>query len=101
MKDPEPEWFDLHQATVDRLKGEKEALMKRLKELELEESGTTDKTTRIEVGPNAEFVPRESWEAVIREKYELEDKVTQNEKRLLRLQQVRYIYRIISRTSTG
>ena len=34
---PEQEWFDLRQAAMDRFKGENQALMKRLKELE--ESG--------------------------------------------------------------
>lgn len=84
-ENPEQEWFDLRQATMDRLKGENEALMKRLKELE--ESGA--KSTRIDDGTNnAELVPRESWELVNREKQELEDTVKKKEKRLLRLQQV-------------
>jgi hypothetical protein len=69
---------------MDRLKGENQALMKRLKELE--ESGA--KSTHIDDGRNIELVPRESWELVNREKKELEDTVKQKEKRLLRLQQV-------------
>ena len=69
---------------MDRLKGENQALMKRLKELE--ESGA--KSTHIDDGRNTELVPRESWELVNREKKELEDTVKQKEKRLLRLQQV-------------
>ena len=86
MKDnPEQEWFDLRQAAMDRLKGENQALMKRLKELE--ESGA--KSTHMDDdGRNTELVPRESWELVNREKKELEDTVKQKEKRLLRLQQV-------------
>ncbi|KAF8808803.1 hypothetical protein BYT27DRAFT_7188276 [Phlegmacium glaucopus] len=83
-ENPEQEWFDLRQVTMDRLKGENEALMKRLKELE--ESGA--KSNRIDDGTNTELVPRESWELVNREKKELEDTVKQKEKRLLRLQQV-------------
>ena len=87
---PEQEWFDLRQAAMDRLKGENQALMKRLKELE--ESGA--KGTHInddgddDGRSNTELVPRESWELVNREKKELEDTVKQKEKRLLRLQQV-------------
>ena len=69
---------------MDRLKGENQALMKRLKELE--ESGA--KSTHIDDERNTELVPRESWELVNREKKELEDTVKQKEKRLLRLQQV-------------
>ena len=80
---PEQEWFDLRQAAMDRLKGENQALMKRLKELE--ESGVKSSTTD---DGGTELVPRESWELVNREKKELEDMVKQKEKRLLRLQQV-------------
>jgi mitotic spindle assembly checkpoint protein MAD1 len=83
-ENPEQEWFDLRQAAMDRLKGENEALMKRLKELE--ESGA--RGTCINDGTNRDLVPRESWEIVNREKMELEDTVKQKEKRLLRLQQV-------------
>lgn len=83
-ENPEQEWFDLRQAAMDRLKGENEALMKRLKELE--EDGA--RSTGIDDGTNTELVPRESWELVNREKKELEDTVKQKEKRLLRLQQV-------------
>ncbi|KAF9466670.1 spindle assembly checkpoint component Mad1 [Collybia nuda] len=84
MKDnPEQQWVDLRQAVMDRLKGENEALMKRLKDLE--ENGTS---TTPRQGHSEELVPRESWELVTREKAELEDIVQQKEKRLLRLQQV-------------
>lgn len=71
---------------MDRLKGENQALMKRLKELE--ESGVKSNPTDDDEGRNTELVPRESWELVNREKKELEDTVKQKEKRLLRLQQV-------------
>ncbi len=79
---PEQQWFDLRQAAMDRLKGENEALMNRLKELE--ESGARIDTT----GDREDLVPRESWELVNRERQELEETVKQKEKRLLRLQQV-------------
>ncbi|KAJ3497243.1 hypothetical protein NLJ89_g10374 [Agrocybe chaxingu] len=78
---PEQQWFDLRQAAMDRLKGENEALLKRLKELE--ESGA-----RTAQNHGDELVPRESWELVNKEKLELEDVVKQKEKRLLRLQQI-------------
>jgi mitotic spindle assembly checkpoint protein MAD1 len=65
---------------MDRLKGENEALIKRLKELE--EGGH-----RAGDGGD-DLVPRESWEVVNKEKAELEEVVKQKEKRLLRLQQV-------------
>lgn len=81
-QNPAQEWSDLRQAVMDRLKGENEALIKRLKELE--ESGQS--TTSGARGDD--LVPRESWEVVNKEKTELEDVVKQKEKRLLRLQQV-------------
>lgn len=81
MRDnPAQQWADLSQAAMDRLKGENEALLKRLKELE--ESGATGG------GGAEELVPRESWEVVNREKIELEEELKQKEKRLLRLKQV-------------
>ena len=78
---PAQQWADLSQAAMDRLKGENEALLKRLKELE--ESGASTGSSATE-----ELVPRESWEVVNREKMELEEELKQKEKRLLRLKQV-------------
>jgi mitotic spindle assembly checkpoint protein MAD1 len=71
---------------MDRLKGENEALIKRLRELE--ESGHGKEGG----GGRDDLVPRESWEVVSQEKTELEEVVKQKEKRLLRLQQVLYIF---------
>ncbi|KAF4622647.1 hypothetical protein D9613_009046 [Agrocybe pediades] len=113
---PEEEWFGLRQAAMDRLKGENEALMRRLRELEEvaaaaanlsssskgadgeggggaggdgQEEGEGDGEGARKNGKNVEeLVPRESWELVNREKMELEDQLKQKEKRLLRLQQV-------------
>ncbi|KAF9562386.1 hypothetical protein CPC08DRAFT_749502 [Agrocybe pediades] len=113
---PEEEWFGLRQAAMDRLKGENEALMRRLKELEEaaaaaanlsssskgadgeggggaggdgQEEGEGDGEGARKNGKKVEeLVPRESWELVNREKMELEDQLKQKEKRLLRLQQV-------------
>ncbi|KDR71884.1 hypothetical protein GALMADRAFT_143649 [Galerina marginata CBS 339.88] len=82
---PEQQWFDLRQAAMDRLKGENEALMKRLKELE--ESGARGATSQDE-NKGEELVPRESWDLVTKEKVDLEELLKQKEKRLLRLQQV-------------
>ncbi|TFK71183.1 hypothetical protein BDN72DRAFT_818002 [Pluteus cervinus] len=92
MKDnPEQQWFDLRQEVMDRLKGENEALMKRLKGLEGQVQGPSQPRNAddsgVDVG-NEELVPRESWELVNQEKLELEEVVKQKEKRLLRLQQV-------------
>lgn len=81
-QNPAQEWSDLRQAVMNRLKGENEALIKRLKELEENGSG---KASSVQGG---DLVPRESWEVVNKEKTELEDVVKQKEKRLLRLQQV-------------
>lgn len=66
---------------MDRLKGENEALIKRLRELEDAGHGTKS-------GEGEDLVPRQSWEVVNNEKIELEEVVKQKEKRLLRLQQV-------------
>jgi mitotic spindle assembly checkpoint protein MAD1 len=86
LKDnPEQQWVDLRQAVMDRLKGENEALLKRLRELE--KSGASAEGKEGE--RDEELVPRESWELVNKEKTELEEVVRQKEKRLLRLQQVR------------
>jgi mitotic spindle assembly checkpoint protein MAD1 len=92
MKDnPEQQWVDLRQSVMDRLKGENEALMKRLKELE--ESGARVEGKEGDQGEaERELVPRESWELVTKEKTELEEVVRQKEKRLLRLQQVCSLY---------
>ena len=66
---------------MDRLEGENEALLKRLKDLE--ESGVRGQA------PNVELVPRESYEAVNKEKQELSEELKRRDKRLLRLQEVR------------
>ncbi|KAA1478539.1 hypothetical protein DENSPDRAFT_861875 [Dentipellis sp. KUC8613] len=77
------QWADLRQEVMDRLKGENEALLKQLKELEA--SGANAMTN---AAPAEELVPRESYERVRKEKRELEEVVKQKEKRLLQLQQV-------------
>jgi mitotic spindle assembly checkpoint protein MAD1 len=78
---PAQQWTDLSQAAMDRLKTENEALLKRLKDLE--SNGVVSET-----GTREELVPRESWEAINREKEDLQDTLKQKEKRLMRLQQV-------------
>ena len=67
---------------MDRLEGENEALLKRLKDLE--ESGVRGSGQ----APNVELVPRESYEAVNKEKQELSEELKRRDKRLLRLQEV-------------
>lgn len=84
---PEQQWFDLRQAAMDRLKSENDALMKRLKDLE--EGGARAAAAGDDGTEKEDLVPRESWEAVNKEKTDLEEVVRQKEKRLLRLQQVR------------
>ncbi|KAA1476387.1 hypothetical protein DENSPDRAFT_867280 [Dentipellis sp. KUC8613] len=87
LKDnPAQQWADLRQAVMDRLKGENEALLKRLKELEASGAGTT--SAAASSTPSEELVPRVSYESVQKEKADLEEVVKQKEKRLLRLQQV-------------
>ena len=92
LKDnPEQQWVDLRQAAMDRLKGENEALMKRLRELE--ESGVRGGAgDGGKEGEGEELVPRKSWELANKEKKELEEVVRQKEKRLLRLQQVKVTF---------
>ncbi|GBE85486.1 MAD-domain-containing protein [Sparassis crispa] len=78
---PAQQWQDLSQAAMDRLKGENEALLKRLKELEA--SGA-----RSGQSGGEELVPRESLEVANKEKTRLEDELRAKDKRLMRLQQV-------------
>ncbi|KII90456.1 hypothetical protein PLICRDRAFT_106619 [Plicaturopsis crispa FD-325 SS-3] len=80
---PAQQWEDLSRAAMTQLRGENEALMNRLKELE--QSGYKGGSGEASGG---ELVPRESWDIVNKEKGELEEVVKQKEKRLLRLQQV-------------
>ncbi|KAI0776999.1 mitotic checkpoint protein-domain-containing protein [Trametes elegans] len=82
---PAQQWEDLSRAAMDRLKSENEALLKRLKDLE--ESGARGSGGSASA---EELVPRESYEVAVKEKTKLEDELKQKEKRLLRLQQVRY-----------
>lgn len=85
-ENPAQQWVDLSQAAMDRLKGENEALLKRLKDLE--ENGVTAGGGSAQ---KEELVPRESWEVVNREKIELEEELKQKEKRLMRLKQVHFL----------
>ena len=80
---------------MDQLRGENEALLNRLKELE----AAKPVAVADDGQESAALVPRESWELVSKEKAELEEAVKQKEKRLLRLQQVRTwssIYHLVS-----
>ena len=82
---PEQQWVDLRQSVMDQLRGENDALLKRLKELEAAKPAAMAQSGE----DAAALVPRESWELVSKEKAELEEALKQKEKRLLRLQQVR------------
>jgi mitotic spindle assembly checkpoint protein MAD1 len=88
---PEQAWVDLRQSAMDRLRGENEALLKRLKELEAAVA-SAGANANVKTTDGEELVPRESWELVNREKKELEELVKQKEKRLKRLKEVRYPY---------
>ncbi|KAF8059841.1 MAD-domain-containing protein [Lyophyllum atratum] len=93
MRDnPARAWVDLREAAMERLRGENEALMKRLREVEarapVQGQGEVEQEREGQGGEREDLVPRESWELVNREKTELEEVVKQKEKRLLRLKQV-------------
>ncbi|KAI1786094.1 MAD-domain-containing protein [Ganoderma leucocontextum] len=80
---PAQQWEDLSKAAMDRLKGENEALLKRLKELE--ESGIRG------LGQSAskeDLVPRESYEGVRAEMLKLEKELRDKDKRLQRLREI-------------
>lgn len=81
---PAQQWADTRQAVLDRLKAENEALLARLKELE--EHGVVSGGEGEE--KRESFVPRESWEAVSREKEELLAEVRKKEKLYIRLKEV-------------
>lgn len=81
LKDnPAQREVDLRQATLDRLKGENEALLEKLATLE---SGRQDGNAS-----SAYSVPRESWEVAKTEKEELVLALGHKEKRIKRLQEV-------------
>lgn len=81
LKDnPAQREVDLRQATLDRLKGENEALLEKLTALE---SGRHDTDAS-----SADFVPMESWEVMKTEKAELVLALEHKEKRVKRLQEV-------------
>ncbi|KAF5376809.1 hypothetical protein D9757_008873 [Collybiopsis confluens] len=93
LKDnPHAEWETSRTAALDRLKGENQALLKRLSEVgeALKEAANTPAPTEVSQSADATstLVPRESLDLVVKEKDELEMELKQREKRLLRLQQV-------------
>jgi mitotic spindle assembly checkpoint protein MAD1 len=77
---PAQQEVDLRQATLDRLKGENEALLEKLTASEID---GRDANT-----PSADFVPKESWEVMKTEKMELTLALEHKEKRIKRLQEV-------------
>ncbi|KAF8345268.1 spindle assembly checkpoint component Mad1 [Amanita rubescens] len=88
-ENPEQQWFDLRQEAMNRLRGENEALLRRLGVLEekAKQAGVQGQTND-EQAAGPDLVPKESFELAMKEKLELQDVVKQKEKRLLRLQQV-------------
>ena len=79
---PAQQELDLRQATLNRLKSENEAL---LKKLVASETGGCDPNVS-----STDFVPKESWEVMKTEKAELALALEHKEKRIKRLQEVRY-----------
>ncbi|KAJ3907949.1 MAD-domain-containing protein [Lentinula edodes] len=94
MKDnPHAEWEMSHTAVLERLKGENQALLKRLIDIEavLKEAGAAQASQASETKSDVSvstLVPRESLDIAVKDKEDLEDVLKQKEKRLLRLQQV-------------
>ncbi|KAJ3769493.1 spindle assembly checkpoint component Mad1 [Lentinula raphanica] len=91
---PHAEWEASRTAVLERLKGENQALLKRLTEVEaaLKEADvakTQSPGTQSHLNEDTStLVPKESLDLAIKEKEELESTLVQKEKRLLRLQQV-------------
>lgn len=100
------QYVDLRQEAMDKLKGENEALMQRLFEVEARlgargpaagGSGVGDgdgmdveETMLVGSGSaGAELVPRKSWETEKEMRQKLEEELKQREKRILRLKEVR------------
>ncbi|XP_006457197.1 hypothetical protein AGABI2DRAFT_188863 [Agaricus bisporus var. bisporus H97] len=88
---PEQQWFDLRQATMDKLREENSALLKRLHDLESSLPSANATTATIdESSTNGDggLVPRASYVLLQSSLATLEQTLAQKEKRLLRLQQV-------------
>ncbi|KAF4607616.1 coiled-coil domain-containing protein mad1 [Pleurotus pulmonarius] len=100
MKDnPEEKWFNLRQEALDRLRGENEALMARLRELEDQQppispnnvptpSSNTPNAPNASTSSPAHLVPRESYELALNKTAALAAELAQKDTRLQRLQQV-------------
>lgn len=98
MKDnPEEKWFGLRQEALDRLRGENEALIARLRELEDQQplssnniptSSNTSDAPNASVPASAHLVPRESYELALSKSAALAAELAQKDTRLQRLQQV-------------
>ncbi|KAJ3755783.1 mitotic checkpoint protein-domain-containing protein [Lentinula raphanica] len=91
---PHAEWEASRTAVLERLKGENQALLKRLteveaalKEADVAKTQSPGTQSHLNEDPSA-LVPKESLDLAIKEKEELENTLVQKEKRLLRLQQV-------------
>ena len=82
-ENPAQQWEDLSKAAMERLRGENEALLKQLKNLE--ESDVCDSGH----APNVGLAPHESYEAVNKEKQELAEELKRRDRRFLRLQEAR------------
>ena len=108
-ENPYSQWVDLREEVMQRLRGENEALINRLREVEGRVSLTAKDEKEEEKKPDIPekggLIPRESYELLKNEKEDLEDKLKNKEKRLQRLQEVgftsltSYIVNTASRSS--
>ncbi len=94
---PARRWADTREEVLSRLRGENDALLKHLEEVEVRLGDGNGDVSMAPVsgqsGLNGDkgtmkTVPRESWESLRQEKLDLDESLKQKEKRLLRLQQV-------------
>lgn len=103
-EEPDEEELDLRRESVRGLRGENEALLQRVGELEAMLAELKEKQSiaapqakpvsaqlgKDMVDGDGGMVPRASYELVHNERKQLEDALVQKEKRLLRLQQVSF-----------
>ncbi len=101
-QNPLADWEATRTASLERLRGENQAFVKRLKEGEaaLKEVQDVTPSRAVETDPagagggGSTLVPRESYEVALKEKNELEHELKQKDVRLARLQEV--IFRLSS-----
>ena len=94
VDNPEKQWFDLRQSTMDKLKEENSALLKRLHDLETHSTSVPTIISPNSSGEpltsqlNEELVPRASYDLLQSTNTSLQSELSKKEKRLLQLTQV-------------